>query len=162
MRSPWISCGACGTGRLGGQQITDMSHAQEGNRTLIGRLLRGDLVGGAVSLLFVSHTDLDRTRVHLSDRPGSHAAPAARLSAGRRSGHTVGMPTELTSKERKKLRKKQFALPGKRKYPIPDKAHARNALARVAQKGTPAEQRKVRAAVRKRFPSIGMGTKKKG
>lgn len=69
------------------------------------------------------------------------------------------------TKERKKLSKKDFALPGKRKYPIPDKAHARNALARVAQNGTEKEQQKVRAAVRKRFPSIGSdvsGRKDKG
>ena len=46
------------------------------------------------------------------------------------------MAKDLSStKERKKLGKKEFALPGKRKYPIPDKAHARNALARVAQNG---------------------------
>jgi hypothetical protein len=57
--------------------------------------------------------------------------------------------------QRKKLSTKSFALPGKRKYPIPDKAHARNALARVAQNGTPAERKTVRAAVKKRFPSIG-------
>ena len=61
----------------------------------------------------------------------------------------------LSTKDRKKLGKKSFALPGKRKYPIPDKAHARNALARVAQNGTPAEQKKVKAAVKRRFPSIG-------
>jgi hypothetical protein len=65
------------------------------------------------------------------------------------------MAKELTSKDKKKLSKKTFALPGKRKYPIPDKSHARNALARVAQNGTPEEQKKVRAAVKKRFPSIG-------
>ena len=65
------------------------------------------------------------------------------------------MADELSTKKRKKLSKKQFALPGKRKYPIPDKAHARNALARVAQSGTSAEQKKVKAAVKKRFPSIG-------
>jgi hypothetical protein len=70
------------------------------------------------------------------------------------------MSNELTGKDRKKLSKKEFALPGKRKYPIPDKAHARNALARVAQNGTPDEQTKVRAAVRKRFPSIGKKKKK--
>ena len=64
------------------------------------------------------------------------------------------MSKKLTSKDRKKLGKKSFALPGKRKYPIPDKAHARNALARVAQNGTATEQKKVRAAVKKRFPSI--------
>jgi len=65
------------------------------------------------------------------------------------------MTKDLSStKERKKLSKKSFALPGKRKYPIPDKAHARNALARVAQHGTPAEQKKVEAAVKKRYPSL--------
>jgi hypothetical protein len=62
----------------------------------------------------------------------------------------------LGTKARKKLGKSAFALPGKRKYPIPDKAHARNALARVAQNGTKTEQRRVRAAVKERFPSIGM------
>lgn len=71
------------------------------------------------------------------------------------------MAKDLTTKRRNKLGKKQFALPGKRKYPIPDKAHARNALARVAQNGTPAEQKKVKAAVRKRFPSIGKKSKKR-
>ena len=71
------------------------------------------------------------------------------------------MAKDLSStKERKKLSKKSFALPGKRKYPIPDKAHARNALARVAQHGTPAEQKKVEAAVRKRYPSLGKSSKK--
>ena len=72
------------------------------------------------------------------------------------------MAKDLSStKERKKLSKKTFALPGKRKYPIPDKSHARNALARVAQHGTPAEQKKVKAAVTKRFPSLGKKKKKK-
>ena len=70
------------------------------------------------------------------------------------------MSKDLSGKDRKKLSKKSFALPGKRKYPIPDKAHARNALARVAQKGTPAEQKKVKAAVAKRYPSIGKEKKK--
>ena len=72
----------------------------------------------------------------------------------------LAMGKNLSTKDRKKLSKKSFALPGKRKYPIPDKAHARNALARVAQNGTPAEQKKVKAAVKKRFPSIGKKKKK--
>jgi hypothetical protein len=71
------------------------------------------------------------------------------------------MAKELKTKDRKKLRKSAFALPGKRKYPIPDKAHARNALARVAQHGSAAEQKKVKAAVKRRFPSIGKKSKKK-
>jgi hypothetical protein len=71
------------------------------------------------------------------------------------------MASELSTKDRKKLRKKSFALPGKRKYPIPDKSHARNALARVAQNGTATEQKKVKAAVKKRFPSLGKKKSKK-
>jgi hypothetical protein len=55
---------------------------------------------------------------------------------------------------RKKLKKSSFALPDEEKYPIPDIAHARNALARVAQHGTEAEQKKVRAAVEKKYPSL--------
>lgn len=65
----------------------------------------------------------------------------------------------LTSKQRKRLGKKQFAIPGRRpdsgSYPIPDASHARNALARVSQYGTPAEKKRVRAAVHKKFPHIG-------
>ncbi len=63
--------------------------------------------------------------------------------------------TTLTTKKRKALPKKDFAEPGSRSYPISDKAHARNALARVAQHGTAAEKAKVRAAVHKKFPDIG-------
>lgn len=59
----------------------------------------------------------------------------------------------LTAKTRKALPATAFALPNRR-YPIHDKAHARNALARVAQNGTSAEKAKVRAAVKRKFPSI--------
>lgn len=40
--------------------------------------------------------------------------------------------TELTAKARKALPDSKFALPGER-YPIEDKAHARNAKARASQ-----------------------------
>ena len=62
---------------------------------------------------------------------------------------------KLTGKQRKALSGSQFAIPGKRQYPINDKAHARNALARVAQSGTPAQKKQVRAAVARKYPSIG-------
>jgi hypothetical protein len=62
---------------------------------------------------------------------------------------------ELSGKKRKSLSKGQFAIPGERKYPIHDKAHARNALSRVSQHGTPAEKKRVRAAVRRKYPDIG-------
>lgn len=47
------------------------------------------------------------------------------------------------------------------KYPIPDRAHARNALARVAQHGTPAEVAAVKAKVKKAFPDIDVDGEKK-
>jgi hypothetical protein len=60
---------------------------------------------------------------------------------------------KLTAAARKKLPEKAFALPGRR-YPIHDASHARNALARVSQHGTPAEQARVRSAVKRKFPGI--------
>ena len=65
------------------------------------------------------------------------------------------MSKDLSSgKNRKNLKKSSFALPDEEKYPIPDIEHARNALARVAQNGTASEQKKVRAAVEKKYPSL--------
>ena len=65
------------------------------------------------------------------------------------------MSKDLSSgKNRKNLKKSSFALSDEEKYPIPDIEHARNALARVAQNGTSAEQKKVRAAVEKKYPSL--------
>lgn len=40
---------------------------------------------------------------------------------------------KLDTKERKKLPKSDFGLPGKRAYPMEDKAHARNAKARASE-----------------------------
>jgi hypothetical protein len=40
---------------------------------------------------------------------------------------------ELTTKQRKKLPKKDFGLPSEKKYPMPDKSHAANAKARAQQ-----------------------------
>ena len=67
----------------------------------------------------------------------------------------------LTTAKRKKLGKGSFAIPSKRKYPIHDISHARNALARVAQHGTPAEKRQVRRAVYRKYPSLKKGKKAK-
>jgi hypothetical protein len=64
--------------------------------------------------------------------------------------------TKLTPATRKKIPTSEFALPGRR-YPIEDEAHARNALARVAQDGTPAEKTTVRRKVQRRFPDLKQG-----
>jgi hypothetical protein len=60
----------------------------------------------------------------------------------------------LTAAKRNSLPTKTFALPGRR-YPINDPNHARNALARVSQYGTPAEKAAVRSKVHAKYPSIG-------
>ena len=60
----------------------------------------------------------------------------------------------LTAAQRHKLPAKDFALSGER-YPIEDKNHARNALARVSQHGTSEEKARVRAAVHRKYPEIG-------
>lgn len=73
---------------------------------------------------------------------------------------------KLSTTARKKLPSSEFALPGKGKgpsgkgagsYPIPDKSHARNALARVSQNGSSEEKSKVRAKVHAKYPDLGHG-----
>jgi len=61
----------------------------------------------------------------------------------------------LSTNKRNNLPSSSFAIPEKKAYPIPDESHARNALSRVAQNGTPEEKKRVRAAVKKKFPNIG-------
>jgi hypothetical protein len=57
-----------------------------------------------------------------------------------------------TIKKRSKLPKTAFALPSKRKFPIPDISHARNALARANQgEGSPET---IRSAVYAKYPSL--------
>ena len=60
---------------------------------------------------------------------------------------------KLTTKQRNKLSKKSFAGPD-RSYPIEDKAHARNALARVSQFGSPSLKARVRAKIAKKYPGM--------
>lgn len=62
--------------------------------------------------------------------------------------------TKLTAKKRSALPSSSFALAG-RKYPINDPSHARNALSRVSQYGTPREKATVRARVHSKYPAIG-------
>jgi len=65
---------------------------------------------------------------------------------------------KLTTEARKKIPGGDFALPGRR-YPVEDKAHARNALARVSQFGSSEEKAKVRAKVHSKYPEIGQKKK---
>lgn len=67
---------------------------------------------------------------------------------------------KLTSDQRNALPSSKFAVPAGRSYPIQDASHARNALSRVAQNGTPALRKQVRDAVAKRYPGIKSGGNK--
>lgn len=67
-------------------------------------------------------------------------------------------------KKRSRLKSTTFAIkptkgsPGK--YPLSDLSHARNALARVSEYGTPKEKRAVARAVKRKFPALGKRSKK--
>jgi len=61
--------------------------------------------------------------------------------------------SDLSTEERDRLRTSDFALPDRR-YPIHNLSHARNALARVSEYGTPEERVKVRTAVYRRYPEL--------
>ena len=67
---------------------------------------------------------------------------------------------KLTAKTRKAIPTSSFAGPA-RSYPIEDASHARNALSRVSQFGSPALKAKVRAKVHARYPAIGKKSAKK-
>ena len=61
---------------------------------------------------------------------------------------------ELKAKTRSKLPAKTFGLPGSRRYPMPDKAHAANAKARATQmvnagKLSPSSAAQIRAKANK-------------
>ena len=74
---------------------------------------------------------------------------------------------KLTAAKRRALPRSKFAIPARAgsrtarglkksgRYPIDTPNRARNALARVSAHGTPAEKRRVAAAVRRRYPQLG-------
>lgn len=61
---------------------------------------------------------------------------------------------KLTSKQRNSLPASDFVFPKQRKFPIEDETHGRDALPRAGAKGGSVEK-KVRAAVHRKFPTIG-------
>ena len=84
-------------------------------------------------------------------------------AAGKLAKEEVVLEKDLNAAERRALPDKDFVFPGKGEgpkgkqrgaYPIPDKKHARNALAMAAAHASPAKQAKVKAAVKKKFPGI--------
>jgi hypothetical protein len=60
------------------------------------------------------------------------------------------------------MKPSSFGVPSQKKYPIDTKRRARNALARVAQHGTPAQKTQVRKRVKAKYPSIQVAGGKPG
>jgi hypothetical protein len=61
---------------------------------------------------------------------------------------------KLTTAARKAIPSDEFAGPD-RSYPIEDKSHARNALARASQHASPELKAKIHAKVSRKYPGIG-------
>lgn len=59
----------------------------------------------------------------------------------------------LKAAQRKKLKSSQFALPEKKGYPINDIGHGRKAI-QLAGHASPTDQKRIKAAVKRKFPSI--------
>jgi hypothetical protein len=64
-------------------------------------------------------------------RSGGRWTATDRPKHGRNQEVTI--MAELTEKKRDSLKSSQYGLPEERKYPMPDKSHARNAKARASQ-----------------------------
>jgi hypothetical protein len=125
-------------------QQQQLKNAEDSPATALGKSLSaisglgaGRRHGGKVDASSVGKSEIAQHRKE-------HAAMA---EEGRKDGG------RLTAAERHALPKKDFALSGER-YPINDASHARNALARVSQHGTPEEKAKVRSKVASKYPGI--------
>ena len=73
---------------------------------------------------------------------------------------------KLSTKSRDKLPKSDFGMPGEKKYPMPDKAHAKNAKARATQmenkgKLSASSKEKIDAKANKILGKSKTGSKKK-
>jgi hypothetical protein len=126
-----------GTGRLG---VGELVRLPDGRRSRVA--LGASPVSGTSHVVNV---DGEVLAVHLEPQEESMGPVAEAVE------HVL--EAALSSKGRKQLDDSAFALPGRR-YPIHDEAHARNALARVAQHGSDDEKAKVRAAVKRRHPKL--------
>ena len=109
--------------------------------------------------------ELEKIAANRDDRPphfGRNGAQEVieRSYAGRLDLGQPKTAAELTTEGREHIKKKNFALSakqsdtGKPAYPIQDKSHAANALARVKQFGSPAEKSEVYKDVAKKFPEL--------
>lgn len=103
----------------------------------------------------VASTSLEQQLMQLPPEELLKIATTGHMSQARRES----LPAKAFAVPEKKAKKLGVASEikgeAKGKYPIPDAKHARNALARVAQHGTPGEKAAVEKKVHDRYPGIG-------
>jgi hypothetical protein len=148
VRNPAALAASIGKNKFGMAKQNRMKHMAHGGQI-------GDLVGcGMCSGGMSGYSDGGMPGDgHAGDRESIH--PNGGYAMGGASGMSEG-GNVLDANARKHIAPKNFALAGKR-YPIEDIEHARNALARVSQHGSPEEKSKVRSKVHSKYPSIQMG-----
>lgn len=100
---------------------------------------------------FADWTDVTKKWISKDDGGDKEQLDKLKMDQTRLSDTNLSV---LTTKARNNLPSSAFVYPSEKRYPIHDLAHARNALARVAQNGTPEEQSKVRSAVYSKFPEL--------
>lgn len=154
-QAPGPAPNAMAGGALTNAQVT--MPVSEAARGAAGLLQAGRQIGARQALTGLARAAEMRAGPQRIGQPGATLAPGAQapmppaqtgVPAMAKGGH------HLTAAARHRLPAKDFALSGER-YPIEDASHARNALSRVAQHGSPAEQATVRRKVHAKFPGIG-------
>jgi uncharacterized protein YycO len=154
--------------QLGSDSRSDaklVMHADNMNRLQTGKKV-GTVQSGSKSYSIVKLRGKDRLGCTCNDwrykrsvaKPGEvvdckHIRQFKQMNKTASYGELKKEAAELTTRGRNQISEGNFALPGRR-YPIHDRSHARNALARVAQHGTPGEKSQVRKAVAAKYPGI--------
>lgn len=139
-------------------QLFDITSKTPGDQSMIGQLYppyrqNYGFGGGGVS---VPADGMGKAGSALS-----HEEELIRILEGDDKGfRKVKVAAELDQAAREHIKPKNFAIPkgdgpgDTGKYPIHDEEHARNALTRVDQYGTPQEKSQVYAAVAKKYPGL--------
>lgn len=122
---------------------------------LASRAVRAGITG--LGLGAVAGLGINAIRKKLQKRKLEKAAGV--MSQERREGLSSGQFAVPESKAKKIGVESEIQGEAKGKYPIPDLKHARNALARVSQNGTPAEREAVRKKVYAKYPELREGFK---
>lgn len=167
-------------GKVAAKADAEPISPNEPNAPAGGRVAQKFQVGGAPRPILPARADLGTTwgrRGPLGPPQREKGGPAKRQDGGNVKDQEDQTNNEeedegvaeykrggvLSAKQRQSLPSSSFALPGKGKgpkgagagsYPIPDESHARNALARVSQHGSPEKIATVRAKVKRKFPGI--------